>query len=790
MSARSESVERLLADLPGARTGADPRYDERYEALKAEVGKLDSPSGSPVDWATVEASSTFVLESMSKDLLAAAYLGAARLRARGVEGCADGLELLDGLLERFGDEVFPSRGRARANAISWFVEFAAREVAALGATPVDPGAATRARTATQALADRAAARLGDEAPSVANLRDSLGRVVTGDGAAAAPAPTPVEARPPEAAAVPALPAPTAPESPVEPSAPVPHATDAIEPSTPSADATPSVEAAVAEPEPPRRRTVEDVAAEFLEPIPGPSAAGPDAKYDPDYEWIVREMAKVDGVGSRPDYERVLALGSEVLRSKTKDLLIASYVGAAAFELRGLEGVALALALPAALLTRFADELHPVGPRLRRRANALSFLYEQIARRITELPLAHTDAACVFDFETLAKEHFRIVGGAFESDGPATRPLLEAITRVAMSVPEPPAAAPPPPPTPAAAPAPAPAPVASAPAPDAAPTTPAPTASAPAASVALPEAPAALADVADLVPFLAKTGQSLVTTAAALRTVDVADPRAVRLLRIGLYLHLEAPPPHGPDGKTSVPPPPDNLFERLTKMAQHEKWAAILEETEASLGQFRFCLDLHRYSFVALRGLGNAAATTALVGSLRPALERMPAWVNLQFGNGRAFADADTKRFLKNDVLASRAAKGANGGGSNEPAALIEARAAFDEALAGPELELALDAAEALVAAAPDDGSRFRARLHVASSLADAGHTKVARALQQALDDEVRTRGIESWQPDLALTHLEAMATSLREAESAGVALESVVSRIARISPRAALKYSR
>ncbi len=60
-----------------------------------------------------------LLTTATKDIRVATYYTWARLQQDGESGLADGLELLAGLLQRFGDRLHPQRERSRAAALEW-----------------------------------------------------------------------------------------------------------------------------------------------------------------------------------------------------------------------------------------------------------------------------------------------------------------------------------------------------------------------------------------------------------------------------------------------------------------------------------------------------------------------------------------------------------------------------------------------------------------------------------------------------------------------------------------------
>jgi type VI secretion system protein ImpA len=126
----------LLADLsPDAPGGVDVEYDPAFLELEQAVyGKPDVQYGDTVvaatepDWKLAEALALDLL-AKSHDLRVAAHLSRALLHRRGFPGFADGLALLEGLLERCWDHLYPQLDpdddndpTARVNALAMLVE--------------------------------------------------------------------------------------------------------------------------------------------------------------------------------------------------------------------------------------------------------------------------------------------------------------------------------------------------------------------------------------------------------------------------------------------------------------------------------------------------------------------------------------------------------------------------------------------------------------------------------------------------------------------------------------------
>jgi len=188
----------LLADIsPDSPCGDDVEYDPMFLELEQVVhGKPEVQYGdtvvaaTPPDWKTAQALS-LELFSKSRDLRVAAHLVRALLNRQGFTGLAEGMGLIEGLLERHWDHVYPQLDpdddndpTARINALAVLVEqagmlldvrdtaFAAsrthgivrlRDIEyAMGDTPVPEGV----EPPTLASIDAAIADVRDEAASV------------------------------------------------------------------------------------------------------------------------------------------------------------------------------------------------------------------------------------------------------------------------------------------------------------------------------------------------------------------------------------------------------------------------------------------------------------------------------------------------------------------------------------------------------------------------------------------------------------------------------------------------
>ncbi len=757
----------LLEPIPGAApAGQAASLDARYDAVRSELAKLDAPTGGEIDWKTVGRTCRELLTGVTKDFLLASQHAYAQLQLERWVGLAVGLAVLDGMLERWWDEGFPpvARLRGRGNALDWLTARLEIALPSLGVQPSERAAFEAVRTLWSGLGGRARDRLGEFAPAMGGVGEALERLrinlpaaepTPAAEASGAPAPSPAAAPEPTRAAEPAAAA--------SPAAPEPEA------ATPAAAATSDDPLAAA-----------DAKAEaWLAPIDGPKPAGSEARYEPAYEAARLEVTKLEAVTDQVlDWKLVHDNASMILKTKSKDLLMAAYLAFAKLRLSGLDELVVGLQVVGNLLDRWWDGLEP--ERLRGRANAVGWLVTQLEPALATFKLEPKHRGSVLALQASVHRLSGRLRDRMGGEGPSLGPVAERVQRMLLAVPEEKPAPPPPPP----APTPTPAAPAAAPQPAAAAAAPAPTAKA----VTAADNPEAVGT------FLQETGRALVSTANMLRAASIANPLAYRLLRTGLYLHIVAPPPSDGGGKTQIPAVPAARRTALATMEQNGKWEALLDESESALQQARFCLDFHRLSCKALEHLGDTftPARTAIIAELASLLARLPSLADLIAREGTPLCDGDTKTWLSQVVLAGSG--GSGGGGGGEAAADDDAGifAQVRGMITGGKASDAMRIATARIDAATTHRQRFARRLLLANVLLETNSALLARGMFAALERELRERGLLEWEPELAGRVLEGFVRAIRAAAKAGARYEqadAVYERLCLVDPIAAARLA-
>lgn len=498
-------------------------------------------------------------------------------------------------------------------------------------------------------------------------------------------------------------------------------------------------------------------AAFLAPLPAASASGVSARLEPEYQAVANEVAKVDSLtGATVDWGAVARGAAGILQSRSKDLVIAAYLAHALQSTRGIEGLTDGLALLAALLDQHWDALQPDAKRLRGRANALQWFVDHAISSTEALPEGSASAGQAEALGVAAGRLADVSRQRLGEASPAFGRLLAAVNRLAP-VSE---SATPSPAQPTGQPAPSP-----------------------------PAPPQASFQGANPAETLERLASALVDLAARLREASPVDPAAYRALRTGLWLHLDVAPA-AREGRTSIPPPPPALLGRMTQLVENQQWAALLEEVESSLPQQRFALDLQRLGWQALAGLGTSheRARAAVAAELRSLLARMPSLPSLAFSDGSPLADARTRAWMDDVVVARPAAARPSPSVEQADPVPIDEPARW---LSEGRIADALGAFQQALGRLPPGRARFLLQLDIARAYSGAGLAPLALAAFQSLDAEVRLRGLETWEPALAVETLKGVIATVRalvkDPRAASSQLDDCYRRLCGLDPAAAFE---
>lgn len=506
------------------------------------------------------------------------------------------------------------------------------------------------------------------------------------------------------------------------------------------------------------------------PLSAQAPAGTSAKQLPSYEFVVAEIQKLQSpsAASSVNWGKIVDAGREILSSHSKDLTIAAYLAIGLHATAGMEGLLEGSLGLAELMEQHWLRLWPEPSRIRARANALGWYVERGLAALSDPAAPTADRALLLALQQAIQRVAQLSREKLAADSPGFGALAKAAEQLLLSAPSAGETTPPANPSSASSP---------------------PAGVAPTAASAPPQ-PLLTGTVGP--DQLRGVGTALIEAALLLRKANPADPTPYRILRTGLWLHLDSPPPRGSNGRTSLPSVPAARVAQLAAMEAHGKWPELIEEAEAALVSHRFDLNLQRATVGALEKLGPPyrAARDAAVAELRAWLGRVPTAPELLAQDGTPVANADTLAWLKMDVLAEHEPR--------EPAAQgLGALSGEDEAFRAEmrgcarsdQLPEAARRIEARLASHDAERDRFGWRLFLAQLTAEAGQLGAARALYQALDDQCLAHGLDQWEPALATSCLAGLLRCARTGRPGGTLPPEHASqfqRLCRLSLSAAL----
>ena len=113
-------------------------------------------------------------------------------------------------------------------------------------------------------------------------------------------------------------------------------------------------------------SVTEMAALAVAPIRPDKPEGDSVTYEPEYEAIKSEIAKIDSLtGETPSWGEIETQSTTILKSKSKDLMVASYLLLSLFQKYSYSGLQAGLTLYRDMMTTFWDKAYEGAGRRRK-----------------------------------------------------------------------------------------------------------------------------------------------------------------------------------------------------------------------------------------------------------------------------------------------------------------------------------------------------------------------------------------------------------------------------------------
>ncbi len=513
-----------------------------------------------------------------------------------------------------------------------------------------------------------------------------------------------------------------------------------------------------------------------EPISTENPSGESARYEPEFERLEAEMQKMESLaGDAVDWKKVVSLSREILKNKSKDLLVGSYLALGLLETEGCNGLSNGLACIEGLVSDHWPSLFPAAKRMRARINALNWLSEKAGASLARSEANRENAQGLSDCEELTQSLEALLNEKADPGEPVFRDLERTIQEQLSQL------------TPAGG--------------DAVATEAKPagkTAAVPAPLTAVPATPpvSKVESTEDAKRLLKDAFGSLKKVASFTRGQDLTRPLSYRLIRFLTWSEIDALPP-AESGKSRIPPPPQQLRERFQTLSEESAWEELIIQAESKVAEFPFWLDLHRISETALTKLGSeySKAGNALKSEVSTLLDRLPDLIEIEFSDGTPFADDSTRNWISTRIFPKNESKKTDPAPSdNEKDSLAEIWSKSRQLLLEGDTKAALSLVQEATRSAATERQKFLAQLELANICLETGHTKAALAHFEMIDERIKRFSLDIWEPDLASKVLEiywhTLKRNLRESKQAGPELtqlaDSVYSRLCRLDVLAGL----
>jgi type VI secretion system protein VasJ len=463
-----------------------------------------------------------------------------------------------------------------------------------------------------------------------------------------------------------------------------------------------------------------------EPISASAPAGESVRYDPQFEQLSSEIVKTESLTPIPiDWNTVAQLSTAILKAKSKDYRVASYLALGLYQTRGFEGLLSALAAYQDLLVNFWETAFPEKARMRGRVGAVQWLSERLPVAMTRKKATGSDDL-VLELEQAALSFVATVEQCFANDAPPFVDVLQPIQALADEV-----------------------------------------RGRRAADEAArqqaeqkqnqPQAPAAVEetiDPADIDRVLEDCRTRLFSAAAVVMSSDVTSPLPFQITRGVTWGWLAALPPSD-GGVTMLPPLNTTAAERIEQLSAARDWLGVVREGESGFAERVFGFDLQRHSVQALTELGErgSAARMAVVTALQALLRRLPGLLQLKFSDGTPFFSPVTLNWVNTEILIG----GGTGGDRRDGAPDAELGKAVSEALrlsASGELAKGIALFKDGISRASNRRDRFLWRLELGKLCMDSGKAQLALPILTLLDEEVVRFSLEEWEPELSLAAVQ------------------------------------
>ncbi len=514
--------------------------------------------------------------------------------------------------------------------------------------------------------------------------------------------------------------------------------------------------------------VSDFVQEFLEAIPGDSPAGTDAANDEDYFKLSMEFPK-----TVPDYKNWIDLSNTILKEKSKDIKVASWLCFALYRTEQLKGFRTGLEIVYHLLKKFGSDLFPQNNV--QKSKAIQFLStSRVTKLIERDQVNKSNASEVVKINEL----IGMILPECEKLMPENVPVLQALQDVignlikeAENALNPPAV------------------------PEKKPVSPPQQKTEVRQASAPTPAKAESAPIKQIIPASEdETGIQLRRLLTYYYEATVNNETVEKIpesfFAFGIARQIQWSTlvlPESEEKITGITPPNDIIRKLLNTWHSENKTDVIIPRIELEFikdnSEFRYWLDAQRYLVDALEKKGGNYSTSAsdIKYHLARLIRRLPELPKLKFAGGEIpFADKETIKWLDQLSVSSVPGNAAVNSGSSVSLTPIvdpsydDINTEYEEAVKGlpKNFQESLEQMQQKLSAEDRMKGKFLRRLNIANFCYEAKQYNVAKVSLEELDKTIDNLNLSEWEPALCtaawqslyLTNIQVLFASENDAQ--------------------------
>jgi len=507
------------------------------------------------------------------------------------------------------------------------------------------------------------------------------------------------------------------------------------------------------------------------PIAGASPAGEDVRYDQLFETLQAEVDIKPSAGlGGANWKRVIETATTILETRSKDILVASYLAVALLHIKGVpDGLLEGVTMLKGMVEQFWDTLFPPLKRMRGRAQAIGWWLEKTMDYLGNTEVQPLSATAQQELVTAVDALFGLISEKCP-EAPSLRQVLEYARSLPVAGGD-----------------------------DAAPAPEVEIQQSASVSIAPPRvqqqasqkvenafSSSAITTADDANRLLLSVIEKNYLLVDFMLSLPTGQPSWYRLNLLSAWFEIQKLPP-ATDRKTLIPPPDRQITNSLVAMKGAADWKGVIKSACFTIRRYPFWLDMNRHTAEALKTLGEAfnEARQAVEQETLLFVRCFNGISGYTFNDGTPFSDPQTENWLRGLGGEEAAAPLAVADTGDDVAARVaQGFELCKELFANGKQGEGLTAMHEQLRASGSARERYLWRLSLVRLLSLFGMEKLALPHLNELMKDYDLYHLEEWDPAMALNVLRTVWNGLRtqdDPESKKRA-DEILSRISMLSP--------